>query len=102
LLADYQAFWDAESVFEAREAFRAWFWWATHSRLEPFRKLVWKMRGHLDNIISYFKLSIKNGIVEGFNNKAKVVMRQSFGFRTPDLCKLVLMHCLGGLELPSI
>jgi len=38
--------------------------------------------------------------VEGLNNKAKVTMRKSYGFRTYRVLELALYHChsLGGLK----
>jgi transposase len=55
-----------------------------HSRLKPMRDFAWMLRRHKDNILTYFQLKITNGIVEGLNNKAKVVSHRSDGFRTPS------------------
>jgi len=57
----------------AKRFLRKWFWWATHSRLQPMRDFAWLLRRHLEDIVSYFKLPISNGAVEGLNNKAKVI-----------------------------
>ena len=32
------------------------------------------------------------GTVEGKNNKAKVVIRKSYGFKTPEMLKMALYH----------
>jgi len=43
-----------------------------------------------------------SGVVEGLNNKAKVTMRKSYGFRTFRVLELALHHSLGKLpELES-
>ncbi|NQS70983.1 MAG: ISL3 family transposase, partial [Desulfobulbaceae bacterium] len=39
--------------------------------------------------------------VEGFNNKAKVVTKRSYGFRTYDGLKIALYHGLGDLPVPK-
>jgi len=96
-----RAFWNAESVDEAWEAFHEWFWWATHSRLEPFRKLARMLRRRIEHILNYFRLPINNSVVEGLNNKAKVIMRRAYGFRTIKTCQLALMHGLGHLVIPN-
>jgi transposase len=96
-----RAFWDAQSFDEAWEAFRDWFWWATHSRLEPFRRLAWMLRRRIEHILNYFRLPINNSVVEGLNDKAKVIMRRAYGFRTAKSCQLALMHGLGQLEIPD-
>jgi hypothetical protein len=38
------------------------------------RDFAWMIRRHQDNILNYFKVRIDNGVVEGLNNKAKVVI----------------------------
>jgi len=39
---------------------------------------------HRELILNYFRAQklISSGVVEGLNNKAKVTMRKSYGFRT--------------------
>jgi hypothetical protein len=39
--------------------------------------------------------------VEGLNNKAKVTMRKSYGFRTYRVLELALYHSLGKLPQPE-
>ena len=48
------------------------------------------------------KNMISLGAVEGQNNKAKVVIRQSYGFKTADVLKISLYHKLGKLPLPDL
>jgi len=40
--------------------------------------------------------------VEGLNNKAKVTMRKSYGFRTFRITELALYHSLGKLPEPEL
>jgi transposase len=40
---------------------------------------------------------ISSGVVEGLNNKAKVTMRKTCGFRTFRILELVLYHSLAKL-----
>src|SRR3954469_12717285 len=55
----------------------------THSQLLPGAKLI------------------SSGVVEGLNNKAKVTMRRSYGFRTYRVLELALYHSLGKLPEPD-
>ncbi len=41
------------------------------------------------------------GVVEGLNNKAKVTMRKSYGFRTYRVLELAVYHSLGKLPEPE-
>ena len=45
---------------------------------------------------------ISNGIVEGLNNKAKLRIRKSYGFRFPDILEMALYHALGKLPEPKL
>jgi hypothetical protein len=44
---------------------------------------------------------ISSGVVEGLNNKAKVTIRKSYGFRTYRVLELALYHALGKLPEPE-
>ena len=46
------------------------------------------------------KGTISSGIVEGMNNKAKLVMRRAYGFRTYQGAEVALYHNLGDLPEP--
>ena len=49
----------------------------------------------------YARLPETHGVVEGLNNKAKVTMRKSYGFRTFRCLELALYHSLGKLPEPE-
>ncbi len=61
------------------------------------------LRNHEPLLINWFraKASISSGVVEGFNNKAKLTMRKSYGFRTQRVIQLALYHNLGDLPEPN-
>jgi transposase len=84
----------------AKRFFNQWFWWATHSRLEPMRKFAWMIRKHIDGILAWFDVPIDNGATEAMNNNAKAVSHRARGYRTADTFSLALMHSLGKLPLP--
>ncbi len=50
-------------------------------------------------ILHYFRAQklLSRGVVEGLNNKPKVTMRKSYGFRTFRTLELALYHSLGKL-----
>jgi len=74
------------------------------SRIEPMKKIVRMLRSHRELILNYFKARkiISSGIIEGLNNKAKVTMRKSYGFRTFRIAELALYHVLGKLPEPEL
>ena len=97
----FRHFWEYRRGGWAKRYLKKWFWWATHSRLEPMRDFAWMLRRHEQGILNYFRVPIDNGTVEGLNNKAKLVIHKAYGFRTANNYIRNLYHCLGNLPLPQ-
>ena len=74
------------------------------SRIEPMKKFARTIRRHRELILNYFRANkaLSSGVVEGLNNKAKVTMRKSYGFRTYPVLELALYHSLAKLPEPSL
>jgi transposase len=74
------------------------------SRIEPMKKIARTLRSHRKLILNYFraKKAFSSGIVEGFNNKAKLTMRRSYGFRTFHVTQTALYHAPGKLPEPDV
>jgi transposase len=73
------------------------------SRLEPIKKVARMLRAHEELLMNWFhaKGEISSGVVEGLNNKIRVVTRRSFGFRTYKAMEMALFHTLGRLPEPE-
>lgn len=102
LKESFRNLWSYKTVSWATKYLKQWFWWATHSRLDPIRKFAWMIRRNEENIVSYFKLPINNASVEGLNNKAKIISRRAYGFRSVRSHILNLYHCLADLPWPKM
>lgn len=74
------------------------------SRIELLKKVVKMLRAHRPLIPNYFraKKQFSSGIVEGLNNKVKVTIRKSYGFRTFRVTEMALYHSLGKLPEPEL
>ena len=74
------------------------------TRLEPMKREARALRRHRQLLLNWFraKRAISAGTVEGFNNKAKLTMRKSYGFRTDDGIIIALYHALGDLPEPKL
>jgi transposase len=75
---------------------------AMRSRIPPMKKIAKTLRRHRELLLNYFraKSQISSGAVEGLNNKAKLTMRKSYGFRTYRILEIALYHALGKLPEP--
>lgn len=98
----FQGFWGYRRPSWAKRYLDKWFWWTTHSRLQPMRDFAWMLRRHEDDLMNYFRMPIHNGTVEGLNNKAKVISHKAYGFRTAKNYIRNLYHSMADLPLPEI
>jgi len=104
LKEDFQHFWTYNSPQWAGRFLDFWCGQAMRSRIEPMKKIARTLRAHRELLLNYFKARklYSSGIVEGLNNKAKVTMRKSYGFRTFRILELALYHSLGKLPEPPL
>ena len=104
LKEDFQSFWDYKSATWAGKFLDQWCTQAMRSQLEPMKKVAKTIRSHKDLILNWFeaKNQISLGAVEGQNNKAKVVIRKSYGFKTAEILQISLYHKLGKLPVPEL
>jgi transposase len=99
----FQQLWDYSSPTWAGKFLDQWCRQVMRSRIEPMKKIARSLRQHRELILNYFRAQklFSSGVVEGLNNKAKVTMRRSYGFRTFRLLELALYHSLGKLPEPE-
>jgi transposase len=95
----FQSCWDYRYVAWAKPYRSQWLWWASHSRLEPFRRFARMIREHLVGILAWTKLRVSNGALEGMNNKVKVVSHRAYGFRRVETYATAIWHGCGNLPL---
>ena len=99
----FQQLWEYDSPAWAAKFLDDWCRQTMRSRIEPMKKIARSLRNHRDLILNYFRAQkmLSSGVVEGLNNKAKVTMRKSYGFRTYRVLELALYHSLGKLPEPD-
>jgi transposase len=100
---EFQRLWEYTSPAWAGKFLDEWTGRVMRSRLEPMKKVARTMRSHRPLILNWFRARglVSSGAVEGLNNKVKLVTRKSYGFRSPDVAKLALLHNLGDLTEPK-
>lgn len=78
--------WSYRTERGARAFFERWKQSLRWQRLEPYRKFVRMIDKHWDGIAAYChpdnKVSL--GLVEGLNNKIRVIQRSAYGYRDED------------------
>lgn len=88
----------------AAEAFlKKWFFWATHSRLQPMIDAAYTVKRHWDGVLQWFKSQINNGILEGINSLIQAAKARARGYRTTKNL-IAMIYLIGGklnLGLPT-
>lgn len=104
LKEDFQFFWEYKSPHWAGHFMDVWCQRTMRSRIEPMKKVARMLRSHRELLLNWFraKKQISGGIVEGFNNKAKLTTRKAYGFRTFKAAEIALYHTLGALPEPEV
>jgi len=86
-------------IISYKSTVSGWYFWATHSRLEPFIKLAKSLKNHKTGILNNVKNGISNGIVEAINGKIQMLKRSARGYRNPDnFITMIFLRC-GKLSL---
>lgn len=88
-----------KQLWRARRDLQAWLAWASRSRLKPFVRLARTIRRYKEGILAYIELRLTNGLVEGLNNKIRVVARRAYGFHSAEALMGMVMLCCGGIVL---
>jgi transposase len=87
----------------AEEHLKSWAQWASHSQLKPFAKLSRTVCLFKEGILAYVSTGLSNGLVEGLNNKIRLITRRAFGFHSSEALAAMILLCCGGIELtPSL
>ena len=85
----------------ALKFFQRWYFWATHSRLEPVIKTAKMIKRRLDNILTYLKHRITNAVPEVLNAQIEKVKRMANGYRNRQHYRIAIFFHCGGLQLYS-
>ena len=103
LREDFQRFWEYQSPTWAQKFLDEWCRRTMRSQLEPMKKVARMLRKHSDLLLNWFRAGgvLSSGTVEGLNNKAKLITRKAYGFRTSEAIKIALFHGLGKLPEPE-
>ncbi len=103
LKEEFQQFWQYVSPYWAEKFLDKWCTKTMRSKIEPMKKIAKMLRRHKPLLMNWFKAKgrFSSGIVEGFNNKAKLTTRKAYGFRTYYAVEIALYHTLGALPVPE-
>ncbi len=91
--------WDYKRRGWAEKHWKAWYFWATHSRLEPVIKVARTFKAHLPGLLAYFDHRITSAGAEGLNSRIQAIRVSARGYRNREHFKTAIFFHLGGLDL---
>ena len=99
---NFQAIYDAETEEEFEALLKKWYFWATHSRLQPIIDVAKTIKAHWDGVIAWKKSQINNGILEGLNSIVQAAKAKARGYKTFKNFKIIIFLLTGKLEFEKL
>ena len=77
----FQDIYKSNVAEEFENLLKKWYYWATHSRLEPIKQAAKMVKSHWDGIVRWKDSQINNGILEGLNSILQAAKRKARGYK---------------------
>jgi transposase len=95
----FQDLYEQPSAEAAAGYLKKWYFWATHSRLEPIIDAAHTVKRHWDGILRWFDSKIANGLIEGINSLVQAAKSKARGYRSIRNLKAMVYLLAGKLDL---
>ncbi len=95
----FQELYDQSSLEAGANYLKAWYFWATHSRLDPMIEAARTVKRHWDGILRWFDSKIANGLIEGINSLVQAAKAKARGYRSSRNLKAMVYLLAGKLDL---
>lgn len=73
--------WRYRHVGYAARAWQSWYRKALRSRIKPLQRFARALRPYLPGILAHCRYPLGTNLIEGINNRIKVIKRMAYGFR---------------------
>lgn len=90
-------FWEMSDPAEAVAYLKRWYFWATHSRLQPVIQAARTIKRYWKGVVSFLDARVTNGMVEGLNSKIKTAMKRAYGFKHVGYLRTIVYLVAGRL-----
>jgi transposase len=94
----FQEIYQASTQEEFTTYLKKWYYWATHSKLEPVIQAARMVKRHWNGIVRWYESKINNGILEGLNSVIQAAKSKARGYRTFKNYKTIVYLLTGKLN----
>ena len=98
LKEDLNHLWSYRSRAAANKFWNQWYRRAIYSKIEPLKKFARNLKTYMPGILAHCDYPIGTSLIEGINNKIKVIKRMAYGFRDDDYFFLRIRHAFPGIR----
>lgn len=99
---NFQEVYKAQTEDEFETLLKKWYFWATHSRIEPIKQAAYTIKRHWDGVLQWKKSQIDNGLLEGLNSLLQAAKAKARGFRNVRYFKIVAFLITGKLDFAQL
>ena len=89
---DLNRLWSYRSRAAAERFWRQWYRRAMYSKMKPLKKFARNLKTYIRGILSHCRWAVNTSVIEGINNKIKVIKRMAYGFRDDEYFFLRIRH----------
>jgi len=98
----FQDIYVAKSKDEFVTYLKKWYFWATHSQLEPIKKVAKTIKRHWEGVVNYHQSKINNGVLEGLNSIIQATKSKARGYKTFRNYKNIVYLLTGKLDFSIV
>ena len=94
---DLKRLWGCIGEGWERKAWDEWLARSIESVLTPLKTFAWNLAKQIDGILAQCRWKLNTSVLEGVNNKVKVIKRMAYGFRDDDYFFLKISAAFPGV-----
>lgn len=94
---DLKHLWTYRYPGAAMRFWNGWYARAMRSRIEPLKRFARRLKTRLHGIVSHCLWPLHTSLLEGINNRIKVMKRMAYGFRDHDYFFLKIRAAFPGI-----
>ena len=98
----FQDIYQATSQEEFVTYLNKWYYWATHSKLDPIIKVAKTIKRHWEGIVKWYESKINNGILEGLNSVIQATKSKARGYKTFKNYQIIVYLLTGKLDFSLV
>lgn len=97
LKEDLKRLWAYRHTGYAHRFWKSWYHRAIYSRIEPLKRFARRLQPYVAGILARCRWPLHTSLLEGINNRIKVIKRMAYGFRDDHYFFLKIRAAFSGI-----